>query len=87
MKKAKILVVDDDPHIVEAVSYRLREKDYEVIAAGDGMEALEILAKDPPHVMILDLKLPRLGGMEVLAKMKELGFGFDADVESADAAE
>jgi len=73
MKKAKILVVDDDPHIVEAISYRLREKDYEVLTAGDGMEALEILAGDHPHVMILDLKLPRLGGMDVLAKIKEKG--------------
>jgi len=73
MKQAKILVVDDDPAIVEAISYRLREKGYEVVTAGDGKEGIEKLGSENPEVMILDLKLPRMGGLEVLEKMRKQG--------------
>jgi CheY-like chemotaxis protein len=61
-----VLVVDDEPDLLQIVVDRLEAAGYEVVTARDGLEALERLARDRPGCVILDLKMPRLGGFEAL---------------------
>jgi two-component system, OmpR family, KDP operon response regulator KdpE len=61
-----VLVVDDEPQIVRALRINLRVRDYDVHTAGTGSEALEVAAKHPPDLVILDLGLPDLGGLDVI---------------------
>jgi len=62
--KAKILVIDDEPEIVEIVKVRLEANQYEVITAHNGLEGLEKLKKISPDLIILDLYMPKMGGVE-----------------------
>jgi two-component system, OmpR family, KDP operon response regulator KdpE len=61
-----VLVVDDEPQIVRALRINLRVRHYEVIAAANATEALDQAAKHPPDLVILDLGLPDLDGVEVI---------------------
>jgi DNA-binding response OmpR family regulator len=61
----RILVVDDEPHIVELVRYNLAQEGFEVSVAHDGHEAIEKAQKDAPDLVILDLMLPYVDGLEV----------------------
>src|SRR5258708_27613446 len=63
--KAKILIVDDEPDVVQLVDYNLRAADYEVVAAADGVDALKKARSLTPNLIILDLMLPGLDGLEV----------------------
>ena len=65
-----ILIVDDEPNIVMALEYSLKKKEYEVLIARDGEEALEILAIEDPCVVILDIMMPKIDGFEVLERIK-----------------
>jgi len=66
-----ILVVDDEPHIVRTLTINLRARDYEVESAGDGRSALQIIAERAPDVIVLDLGLPDIEGLEVLRRVRE----------------
>ena len=61
-----VLVVDDEPQILRALRINLRVRQYEVHTAGSGAEALEIAARHPPDLVILDLGLPDLDGVDVI---------------------
>jgi two-component system KDP operon response regulator KdpE len=61
-----ILVIDDEPQIIRALRINLRVRHYEVIAAGSAAEALDLAAKHPPDLVILDLGLPDMDGVEVI---------------------
>ncbi len=61
-----VLVIDDEPQIVRALRINLRVRHYEVHTAGSGSEALELAAKHPPDLIILDLGLPDLDGVDVI---------------------
>jgi DNA-binding response OmpR family regulator len=61
----KVLIVDDEPAIVDLLAYNLRRAEYEVLIAADGEEALRQARKGQPDLIILDLMLPRLDGLEV----------------------
>jgi len=61
-----VLVVDDEPQILRALRINLRVRQYDVHTAGSGSEALEVAAKYPPDLVILDLGLPDLDGMDVI---------------------
>ena len=61
----RILVVDDEPHIVELVRYNLTQEGFDVSVAYDGHEALEKARQDAPDLVILDLMLPYVDGLEV----------------------
>jgi DNA-binding NtrC family response regulator len=67
--KAKILIVDDDPDIATMLEDRLEASDYGTIIAGDGIQALEKVEQEAPHLMLLDLDMPRLGGLDVLKRL------------------
>ncbi|WP_054814450.1 response regulator [Nocardia arizonensis] len=66
----KVLVVDDEPQIVRALRINLSVRGYEVITAGDGASALRAAADKHPDVVILDLGLPDMDGIEVLAGLR-----------------
>ena len=66
----RILVVDDEPHIVELVKYNLRQEGYEVLVAEDGETALAKATTDRPDLIILDLMLPGVDGLEVCRRLR-----------------
>lgn len=68
---AKILVVDDDPDIVQAVQIVLESQDYQVITAYNGEEGLERIKKEKPDVVVLDLLMPKKDGFAVVRELKE----------------
>ena len=70
--KKKILIVDDHPDIVLMLADRLEALNYETIKAGNGKEALEKLNQHSPHLMLLDLEMPKLTGMEVLHELSKM---------------
>lgn len=67
----KILVIDDEIHIQELLSYNLKKEGYEVITAETGEEGLDFMNKEKMNLLILDLMLPGMDGMEVLSRMRE----------------
>ncbi len=67
----KILVVDDDADLQDVVAYVLRRQGYEVVTAGDGLQALEVFAREAPALVILDVNLPGLDGFEVCRRLRE----------------
>ena len=65
-----VLVVDDEPQLLRALSINLRARHYEVRVASNGSEALRVAAAHPPDVVILDLGLPDMDGTEVIAGLR-----------------
>lgn len=66
-----ILVVDDEPIVVEIAKRKLEERGYEVITAQDGIEALEALKKKIPNMILLDIQMPRMNGYAfIMEKVK-----------------
>lgn len=63
--KKKILVVEDEPHIVKLVSFILESNGYEVIQAFVGTEGIEKAKKEKPHLIVLDIMMPGMDGFEV----------------------
>ncbi|MCX6159802.1 MAG: response regulator transcription factor [Ignavibacteriae bacterium] len=67
----KVLVVDDEKDIVDLLKYNLeKEKDFEVITAGDGKSALALAVTEKPDLIILDIMMPELNGFDVCKKLK-----------------
>ncbi len=66
----RILVVDDEPQILRALRINLRVREYEVITAATGAEALQQASRHPPDLVILDLGLPDLDGVEVIQGLR-----------------
>ena len=71
--KTRILVVDDEPTISHLISDFLSGEGYEVETAGDGQAALEIIAQDPPDLVISDVMMPRCDGLSVLQALRRAG--------------
>ncbi len=69
--KPTVLVVDDETNIRKLVSVNLASRGYRVLEATTGGEALDILAKEKPVLMVLDIKLPDFTGWEVLNRLME----------------
>jgi CheY-like chemotaxis protein len=65
MEKKKVLVVDDNPVMVEIVKMAL-ESDYDVISANDGREGVELAVSQKPDVIIMDVMMPNVSGIEML---------------------
>ncbi len=73
MSQPTILVVDDEPSISEVVGLYLRRAGYHVLVAHDGQQALEALEKQPPDLVVLDLMLPKVDGLEVARRLRAAG--------------
>ena len=71
MDKFNVLVVDDEKEIRDAIDIYLRGEGINVIKAKDGLEALEVLDKEDVHLVVLDLMMPRLDGMQTCMKIRE----------------
>ena len=71
MDKTHILVVDDDPAILRLLSTNLKARDYRVTTAMDGEEALEAVERDFVDLIILDIMMPKLDGVEVCRRLRE----------------
>ncbi len=70
MTGEKILIVDDDPDIRDAISVILTSKDYQVVIAQDGQECFDKLNSEKPDLMILDLLMPKVDGFAVHKELK-----------------
>src|SRR3989449_11499426 len=66
----KILVVDDEPHIVELVKYNLLQEGYDVLTAYDGSEAVVCSRQERPGLIIVDIMLPYVDGLEVCRQIR-----------------
>ncbi len=66
----RLLIVEDDKDIVELVRYNLEKEGYQVAASGDGLSALALIKKSAPDLVILDLMLPKLPGLEVCREIR-----------------
>jgi two-component system KDP operon response regulator KdpE len=66
----RVLVVDDEPQILRALRINLRVRDYEVHVAATGSEALQVASRYPPDLVILDLGLPDLDGVQVIQGLR-----------------
>lgn len=65
MTDNKILVVEDDRTLLEVLKYNLDKEGYDVLVAADGVQAVELARKDKPDLIVLDIMLPKLDGLEV----------------------
>ena len=71
MTGKKVLIVDDDPDILDVVTMVLESQDYKVVVAHDGVECLDKLGTENPDLMILDLLMPRMDGFAVYKNLQE----------------
>lgn len=70
-EQIKVLVVDDESEFRELVARRFQKRGLKVAEAGDGMQALQYLEKNEVDVVILDIKMPRMNGLETLQEIKK----------------
>jgi PAS domain S-box-containing protein len=70
MEKETILIIDDDPNIRKTLCDILKAKGYDASAASNGTEGIEVLKRSPVHMVVIDLGLPDMPGLEVLSRMK-----------------
>jgi two-component system, OmpR family, alkaline phosphatase synthesis response regulator PhoP len=68
----KVLVVDDDESIVELLKYNLEKSDYEVKTALDGMKAIEIARRFSPNLVLLDIMMPKMDGVETCRLLRDI---------------
>ncbi len=68
----RVLVVDDEPNARELLAEFLMGKGYEVLTASEGEEALRKVKEDRPHLILLDVRLPKMSGLEVLRRVREI---------------
>ena len=83
----KILVVEDESHLAKGLKFNLEHEGYEVVVAGDGKAALEFMSGQTFDLMILDLMLPKMGGIEVAKKIRETDTRFPILMLSAKSTE
>lgn len=93
MKKLKVLLVDDEEQFVETLADRLEMRDLDATVAHDGEEALSAVKEQEPDVIVLDLKMPGIDGIEVLKRVRKAypsveviiltGHGSEKDEEAA----
>lgn len=80
---ARILIVDDEENIRFLYEQELRDEGYETIVAGDGKECLDKLQAELPDLIILDIRMPRMDGIEAIGKIIELNKNIPIIINSA----
>jgi len=71
MRRPRVLIVDDDLAIIKFVRANLKAEDYETLTAMDGAEALEVIERELPDLVILDIMMPKVDGFEVCHRLRE----------------
>ncbi len=66
----KILIVDDEPNILVSLEYLMKREGYEVLLARDGQEALDVLRREHPRLVLLDVMMPGMSGFEVCQELR-----------------
>jgi DNA-binding NtrC family response regulator len=77
MTRTKVLLVDDEVEFASALSERLQMRNYDVRTASNGLEAMALFHESPPDVVLLDLRIPGMDGLEILSNIKK----FDPSIE------
>lgn len=67
----KILIADDETDIIEFLQYNLQKEGYKVFTASDGAEAIKMAEKEQPHLIVLDIMMPKMDGVEVCRTLRE----------------
>lgn len=75
MQKQKILIVDDEKDILDLLEYNLVKEGYGVVKASDGEQALEMVKSHPVDLILLDIMMPRLDGIETCRRLREMPEG------------
>ncbi|MCK4292453.1 MAG: response regulator [Planctomycetes bacterium] len=70
MTDKKVLVVDDEIHIVHVVAIKLRNNGYEVVTADNGAQAFELACKENPDIIVTDFQMPIMTGLELVEKLR-----------------
>jgi CheY-like chemotaxis protein len=70
MTGKRVLIVDDEVHIVHVVAIKLRNNGYEVISADNGAEAFELACKEKPDIIVSDFQMPVMSGLELVEKLR-----------------
>src|SRR5258708_4219915 len=83
MTLRRILVVDDDRFILEFIALFLREEGYAVDLAHDGQNALDVVERDPPDLVLLDMRMPIMDGWKFAAQLTERGISLPIVVMTA----
>ena len=71
VKKERVLIVEDNKGIRKLLALELKLHGYDVIVAGDGIEAMSQLKEGSPDILLLDLHLPHINGLEVLTRLRQ----------------
>jgi len=79
-ERAKILVIDDEPNIVQTLKDRLEMNDYRVVTASNGREGLEMAMTEKPDIILLDVIMPVMDGHEMLEHLRKTDEGRDVAV-------
>ena len=69
--KEKILIVEDNPRNMRLIEMTLRAENYTLLKATDGKKALDMAMRERPDLIIMDIRLPKMGGFEVTRKLRE----------------
>jgi CheY-like chemotaxis protein len=75
MSRRKILVIDDEPFVLSTLVDLLGESGYEVLAAQGGQIGLELFEREHPELVLTDMRMPEVNGLEVIARVKALSPG------------
>lgn len=81
--KKKILIADDEKNMIWAMKNALKNENYDIITANDGLEAIELVKETLPNLVLLDLRMPKKNGMEVLKEIKSFDEGMSVIIITA----
>jgi len=76
----KVLVVDDEPFNLELLMEVLSVEGFEVITASDGVEAVEVFQREKPDAVLMDIRMPRMNGVEAMQRIRELPGGKEVPI-------
>lgn len=69
---SKVLIVDDEPDILEFLQYNLKKEQFQVYTASNGKDGIDLAVKENPNLIILDIMMPEMDGIEVCRKLREM---------------